>query len=135
MKRSGFKARGSELKRTPFLSKPKQVKPVSDRKRTKAKPSTKKGSALTRNAKGKECTLRLPGCLPGTDTVVFAHYRRFGWGGMGLKPNDLLGCFACAACHDKQERYHTDCTDADLLRAMGETLMQQEQDGIIGAMK
>lgn len=109
----------------------------------KAKSSIKRGSKrmayravnvkhpLRDNAEGKQCTLRLDGCLPGNETVVFAHYRRFGWGGAAMKPNDLLGCFACASCHSKQERHHPDATDADLLRAMGETLMIQERDGLI----
>ena len=100
-------------------------------KRTAFKPKRKKPSPLTQNANGKPCTLRLDGCMCGADTVVFAHYRRFGWGGMSVKPNDLLGCFACVSCHDKQERHHPDCTDADMLRAMGETLLIQEQDGVI----
>jgi hypothetical protein len=50
---------------------------------------------------------------------------------MGLKPHDVLGVFSCDRCHDKQERHHPDCTDADLLRALGETLLQQIEDGLI----
>lgn len=122
MKRTGIK-RG-----TSTLTSKKQMKQRATKGRKK---TSSKSSALTKNAEGQQCTLRLPGCLPGTETVVFAHYRRFGWGGMGLKPNDLLGCFACASCHDKQERYHSDATYEDLLRAMGETLMKQAEDGLI----
>lgn len=101
-------------------------------KQPKAKKSkTKERRPLRDNARGKPCTLRLPGCLGDTSTTVFAHYRRFGWGGTAQKPNDLLGCFACHSCHAAQESHHPDCTDADLLRAMGETLMIQLQDGKI----
>ena len=96
-----------------------------------ARGNKQKESPLTKNARGQDCTLRLPGCRDGTETVVFVHYRRFSWGGMGCKPNDLLGCFGCDVCHEKQEHYHEDATDTELLRAMGETLMQQLNDGII----
>lgn len=123
--------RSKPLRRTAFKPKAKLMKRTA--MKTKA-PKKRETSALTENARGKECTLRLPGCLPGNETVVFAHYRRFGWGGTSLKPVDLLGCFACASCHDKQERHHPDCTDGDLLRAMGETLMQQLSDGVIATI-
>lgn len=96
-----------------------------------SKKRAKEKHPLRDNAEGQDCTLRLPGCRHDSATVVFAHYRRFSWGGASMKPNDLLGCFACESCHDKQERYHEDATYEDMLRAMGETLMQQELDGII----
>jgi hypothetical protein len=50
---------------------------------------------------------------------------------MGQKPNDILGCFACDLCHAKQEAHHPDATDADLLRAMGETIMIHLHSGIL----
>jgi hypothetical protein len=104
----------------------------------KAKPMRQKSAKaagtphpLRENAKGKPCTMRLPGCRGGTEHTVLAHYRRFGWAGAGQKPHDMLGAFACDLCHEKQERRHPDCTDADMLRAMGETLMMQLADGVI----
>lgn len=112
------------LKRSGFKTKRKPMNRVSAKRKEEDHP-------LRDNAEGRNCSLRLPGCLPGNETVVFVHYRRFGWGGMAMKPNDLLGCFGCENCHTKQERYHEDATDADLLRAMGETLMIQLRDGII----
>jgi hypothetical protein len=120
------------MKRTGFSSQPKpmaqksrkRIKQVSDKRAEEKHP-------LRDNAEGKSCTLRLPGCRHDSGTVVFAHYRRFSWGGMGLKPNDLLGCFACDSCHEKQEHYHEDATYEDMLRAMGETLLIQLEDGII----
>lgn len=82
-------------------------------------------TALREAARGQHCTLRLPGRACDPETVVLCHIRRNGWGGMGCKPNDVLAYFGCARCHEKQERHHPDCTDADLLRAMGETLLIQ----------
>lgn len=48
-----------------------------------------------------------------------------------MKPNDLLAVFACDLCHEKQERYHPLCSDKEVLRALGETIMVQMQNGII----
>lgn len=56
---------------------------------------------LRQSAKGEACTVMLPGCLYGGETVVLAHIRRPWNAGVGMKPLDLHGCFACAACHDK----------------------------------
>ena len=103
---------------------PKRMKLISDKRAAEKHP-------LRDNVKGKMCTLRLPGCRNDTAYTVLAHYRRFGWAGAGQKPLDVLGCFACDRCHDKQERYHPDATDADLLRAMGETLAIQLRDGVL----
>lgn len=44
--------------------------------------------------------VRLPGCLRTTDTTVLAHIRSVLTSGMGLKPHDLLGAWACHHCHD-----------------------------------
>jgi hypothetical protein len=119
------------VKRTPLSRKTPLRKQSAKKKAKIATVSAPKASKLCKNAEGKKCTLRLPGCDGGGETTVFAHYRRFGWGGMGMKPNDLLGCFACYSCHEKQEHYHPDCTYEDMLRAMGETLMIQSDDGMI----
>lgn len=92
-------------------------------------------SRLRKAARGEECTLRLPGGYCDPETVVLAHLRRFGWGGMATKPDDMLAVFACSRCHEKQERRHPDCTDADLLRALGETLLRQKALGNLEVKK
>lgn len=51
-------------------------------------------------ARGKPCLVRLPGCLQTSETVVLAHIRRGGIGGMGHKPPSLCGVYACRVCHD-----------------------------------
>lgn len=86
---------------------------------------------LRDNAEGKPCTLRLPGCRHDPAYTVLCHLRRFSWGSMAKKPHDLLAVFACDICHEKEEHYDPDCTDADLLRALGETIKIQIADGII----
>jgi hypothetical protein len=60
---------------------------------------------LTRAARGRECQVRLPGiCNGNPETVVLAHYRMVGISGTGMKPHDLLGAWACSACHDEIDR-------------------------------
>ncbi len=80
---------------------------------------------LRRAANGQDCTLRLPGGPCDPETVVLAHLRRNGWGGMSTKPHDLLAVFACHRCHALQEARDPCCTDTDLLRALGETILRQ----------
>jgi hypothetical protein len=93
--------------------------------------SKKNETALRKSAKGKPCTLRLPGCRMDNDYTVLAHIRRFGWGGTGIKPHDILAIFACDKCHEKQERHDDLCDYKEVLRALGETLMIQLQSGMI----
>lgn len=51
-------------------------------------------------ARGQDCQVRLPGCLYSSETVVLAHLRLGGTAGVGQKPPDLCGVYACACCHD-----------------------------------
>jgi len=52
------------------------------------------------SAKGQDCTVETPWCNHNPETVVFAHYGAPGEKGMGLKPDDTSGVYACSACHD-----------------------------------
>jgi len=61
-------------------------------------------SKITESAKGQVCEMRLDGCLPGTETVVFAHLNRDS--GMGMKNRVGKGSSAfdwgapaCQHCH------------------------------------
>ena len=62
---------------------------------------------LRKLAEGKPCQVRLPGCDGGGETTVLAHYRLAGECGMGMKPPDLLGAWACPSCHDHIDRRNT----------------------------
>ncbi|ORL52998.1 DUF1364 domain-containing protein [Pseudomonas putida] len=58
-------------------------------------------SKLTKAARGRECQVRIPGvCNGNPETTILAHYRMAGTCGVGIKPNDLQGAWACSACHD-----------------------------------
>lgn len=106
-------------------------KPPLGQKAGEVSKKRKEGHPLREGARGMECTLRLEGCRHSTEYTVLAHLRRFGWAGMGQKPHDLLAVFACDKCHEKQEKRSEFCTDTDILRALGETLMIQMHNGII----
>lgn len=55
-------------------------------------------------ARGRECMVRLPGCDGGGETTVLAHYRMSGLCGVGQKPIDLIGAWACHRCHEIIDR-------------------------------
>jgi hypothetical protein len=60
---------------------------------------------LRKEACGRDCMIRLPGiCTNDSSTVVLAHVRLIGVSGMGMKSPDLLGAWACSACHDVVDR-------------------------------
>ena len=53
-------------------------------------------SKITESARGMPCQVRLNGCMPDNETVVYAHLNG---GGMGTKQSDLHGMYACLNCH------------------------------------
>lgn len=56
-------------------------------------------------ARGQECQVRIEGlCNWDRETVVLAHIRRAHTAGVGQKPPDTCGVFACSACHDEIDR-------------------------------
>ena len=52
------------------------------------------------SARGQDCTVNSPWCNHDPETTVFAHYGEPGEKGMGLKPDDTSGAYACSGCHD-----------------------------------
>ena len=92
---------------------------------------------LRKQAKGRGCTVRLPGvCNHNSETVVLAHIRMPGISGIGLKADDALGAWACSACHDAiDRRAHTDL-DRDYVRlahleGMARTIAQLRAEDIV----
>lgn len=56
---------------------------------------------LRKQAKGRECTIRVPGvCNFNPETSVLTHYRMPGLCGTGMKPDDLVAAIGCNCCHD-----------------------------------
>lgn len=84
--------------------------------------------------------LRIPGhCNGNPETTVLAHIRRAGLGGMGLKPPDICGVFACngpGSCHDVIDgRARTEFSklelDSFILEGHLRTLVWWERNGYI----
>lgn len=56
---------------------------------------------LRREAKGRECLIRIPGhCNGNPETVVGCHFRLASLCGVGMKPDDRFMAWGCSACHD-----------------------------------
>lgn len=88
------------------------------------------GFDLRRLAKGRPCQVRAHGiCNFDSDTTVLAHIRRGGVGGMGRKPADLCGVWACSACHDAIDgRSDSRISDTDILHGICRTLAQIDKE-------
>ncbi len=75
-------------------------------------------------------------CNYNSETTVLAHYRLAGVSGIGMKSPDILGAWACSACHDAiDRRAHTDL-DRDYVRllhleGMARTLAQLNREGLL----
>jgi len=94
--------------------------------------------SLRKEAKGRGCMVRLPGiCNFNSETVVLAHIRLAGISGMGMKSPDLIGAWACSACHDELDgRTHKSGMTHDELRlahfeGMARTIAQLEKEGLV----
>lgn len=77
---------------------------------------------LRQSARGRDCTLRLPGiCSSDPETVVLCHLP-VGMKGMGMKSPDLFAVFGCNNCHAVIDgRAKGEFDSYDLLRALAET--------------
>jgi hypothetical protein len=81
---------------------------------------------LRKRARGKECQVRLVGvCNFNPETTVLAHVRLIGISGMGMKvPFDLLGSWACSACHAYVDSHHDDATQVAFYEGVFRTQAQ-----------
>ena len=93
---------------------------------------------LRKEAKGRGCMVRLPGiCNFNSETVVLAHIRLQGVSGMGMKSPDLIGAWACSACHDELDgRTCKSGLSRDELRlahydGMVRTICQLDKEGLV----
>lgn len=95
-----------------------------------------KVKAVRDDAHNRECTLAIPGiCRCNPIFTVGCHMRLFGFGGMGVKPDDVLMLDACDRCHailDSRDKW----ADAalgwdDILRALMRTLINRRAAGLI----
>jgi hypothetical protein len=93
-----------------------------------------KQTKLTRAARGRECQVRVPGvCNGNPETTVLAHFRMSGTRcGVGLKPNDLQGAWACSSCHDAIDGRRKTEFNSDELRVMHLEGMVRTIDILVG---
>lgn len=82
---------------------------------------------LRDDARGRDCTLQIPGvCSHDPEKTVGCHLRLFGFGGMGVKPHDILIIDACDCCHsvlDSRDKWaNAPLGFDDILRALMTTL-------------
>lgn len=103
-------------------------------------PKTEKirSKKLTQAAKGKSCTLRIPGvCNHDNSTVVACHLP--GNKGTGTKNHDIFCIDACDDCHGwVDRRKHTEPWKSqginrheEMLRALQETIIRRVNEGLI----
>lgn len=94
-------------------------------------------SKIRESARGEQCQVRLIGiCNHNPDTVVLAHYRMAGTCGVGIKPIDIQGAYACSACHDEIDRRTRYLDEEEAKRAFAEGVMRTQRilidKGLIG---
>jgi hypothetical protein len=95
-------------------------------------------SKLTKAARGRECQVRIPGvCNGNPETTVLAHYRMAGTCGVGMKPSDLQGAWACSACHDACDGRSRAISRADARQHHAEGVMRTQailiSEGVVAA--
>ena len=117
-----------------------QIRPQGElrQKAKKVRQAKAAPDPMRQSARGQDCQLRLTGiCNHDPETTVLCHLRMFGWAGTAQKPADYLAVFACSCCHDALDRRGTkvDVDPWDILRALGNTLILQEQMGTYGEMQ
>jgi putative nuclease YbcO-like protein len=89
---------------------------------------------LRKLAKGQNCKIRLPGvCNHNPETVVLAHFRLPGISGLGFKPPDLLGSWACSSCHAWVDSHSDENTQLAFAHGVMRTINALIEDGAIKA--
>jgi hypothetical protein len=94
-------------------------------------------SKITESARGKVCEMRLEGCLPGTETVVFAHLNKDSGMGMKSRVGEFhWGCPMCHHCHSTVDgsiltNYDPEWLELLHLRATIRYQKKLAKDGII----
>ena len=87
---------------------------------------------LRREARGRGCQIRLPDiCNHNSETVVLAHVRQIGISGFGIKSMDILGTWACSACHAYCDSHHDDATSAAFAEGVYRTIAQLCREEVV----
>ncbi len=89
---------GGPIKRSTPIKSDGQAKPRSPIKRTAMKKTPRlKQTKIQESARGKDCTVRVPGvCNFNPETTVLGHLNG---GGMAVKHSDIFAAYVCSDCH------------------------------------
>lgn len=89
-------------------------------------------SKLRESARDRECQVRLLGvCNFDSATTVLAHVRLIGVSGLGIKSPDILGAWACSACHAYADSHHDAETNAAFAEGVYRTLNILWREGVL----
>ena len=87
---------------------------------------------LRKLARGRDCMVRIAGvCNFDPSTTILAHYRLAGISGMGMKSPDMLGAWACSACHLYVDSHKDDATARAFLEGVLRTQARLIKEGIV----
>lgn len=87
---------------------------------------------LRQQARDRGCQVRIPSvCNHNSATVVLAHVRLSGISGIGRKSPDLLGAWACSACHAYIDSHHDAETNAAFADGVYRTIAQLIREEIV----
>lgn len=86
---------------------------------------------LRKLANGESCTVRTAVCNYDATTTVLAHIRLSGISGMGLKSPDILGAWACSACHAYVDTHHDMATQIAFSHGVYRTIAILVKRGVI----
>ena len=101
-------------------------------RKEKRPPKVYESDRIRKSARGEACVCDWCNCGGSTDTTVFCHVRKFGTGGMGMKPPDFIGFYGCAEAH----RMFDHSKDIDwswegVMRAVVLTQIKLNQKGLL----
>lgn len=87
---------------------------------------------LRKQARGRDCQVRLHQvCNFNVETTVLAHVRQIGISGFGIKCPDILGAWACSACHAYCDSHHDAETSAAFAEGVYRTINMLWREGVI----
>lgn len=91
-----------------------------------------KSQKLRDFARGRDCSVRAPGCQFSPETTVLAHLP-CGHKGVGMKGPDTVAVLACVSCHDLIDgrRQGEQPSTREILRAIAETHEQMIDAGVL----
>lgn len=86
---------------------------------------------LRNHARGRGCQIRLECCNANSETTVLAHFRLIGISGIGIKPPDIIGAWACSACHAYVDTHKDAATQLAFAHGVMRTINQLIKEEVV----